>query len=144
MIKVSFTDAFGIGPAVLALLDNYFHAARGTGRTTRLVESLKDGDCVITCTIKEARVLERLIRQRSLTVNVKVVDPKNPESLFEMGTQQGRLIFDHTWVEQRYRIAIFDTANWMDGLQQRLGGYDHRHRETRAMAESYMFKVEIK
>ena len=40
-------DHFGIGAALLGAANIYFNSARQTGRTTSLIESVKDGDRII-------------------------------------------------------------------------------------------------
>ena len=43
---LSVMDHFGIGAGLTGAMDIYFHASRGTGRTTSLVDSVKEGDRV--------------------------------------------------------------------------------------------------
>jgi hypothetical protein len=137
MNRVKFTDMFGIGSAVTSALNVVFGAQRATGRTTRLIESVKDGDRIIAATGREADRLARLLKQRGVNVSVAVIDPLNPYKLFELRTAQGRTIFDHTWVEMRYQKAISDAADQMTEMEGRLSGYDWRHRETQEKAKHY-------
>jgi hypothetical protein len=137
MNKIKFTDMFGIGSAIAAALGVAFGAQRRTGRTTRLIESVKDGDRIIAASGNEATRLANLLAQRGVNVSVAVIDPLNPYKLFELGTAQGRTIFDHTWVEMRYQKAISDAADQMTEMEDRLSGYDWRHRETQEKAKYY-------
>jgi hypothetical protein len=125
-------DHFGIGAAMRGMLLNYQYSARQTGRTTSLVESVKDGDQVVFATRQEAERVERLIKERGINVKCIVVDPKEPNRLMERATLHGygRTIFDHTWVEQFYANAIEHAANVIDTLQRETSGYGEAHRET--------------
>jgi hypothetical protein len=137
MNNAKFTDMFGIGPAVSAALSLVFGAQRQTGRTTRLIESVKDGDRIITGSQNEARQMGRLLKQRGVNVSVEVIDPYNPHGLYELHTAQGRTIFDHTWVEMFYQKAISNAADQMTEMEGRLTGFDWRHRETQEKARQY-------
>ena len=46
-------DHFGIGAAFRAMANVYITSARRTGRTTSLLESLKDGDRVVFASSRE-------------------------------------------------------------------------------------------
>jgi hypothetical protein len=63
-------DHFGIGAAMVGMTRLYSQTARQTGRTTSLIESLKDGDRVCCATTEEARHLKRMCRDRGLQVTV--------------------------------------------------------------------------
>lgn len=124
------SDFFGIGQALHAVAQVYFLSARRTGRTTTLLESLKDGDRVIVITVQEQRRLQRELRDRKLTVEVCVNDPARLDLLFNYGTPKGRTIFDHTWVEQFYIRAQYDAANLLDRMHRDLSGHGFSHIET--------------
>ena len=47
-------DHFGIGAAMRGMFLNYMHSARRSGRTTSLVESVKDGDRIVFAERREA------------------------------------------------------------------------------------------
>lgn len=110
-------------------------SARGTGRSTSLVDSVMDGDRICFASSDEARRVERLLKERGVQVACIVVDPKSPHDIFEKGTSQGRTIFDHDWVEQYYLAAIEKASFNIDQLQKNASGYGEAHRETRRRAE---------
>ena len=128
-------DHFGIGAAVKSAAHIYMQTARGTGRTTSLVESVKDGDRVCFANNKEAERVKRLCLERGVKVECIVIDPKSPERVFERGTSEGRTLFDHTWVEQYYLFAIERAASDIDQIERQASGYGEAHRETRRRAE---------
>jgi hypothetical protein len=128
-------DHFGIGAGMQAAAAIYMHSARRTGRTTSLVESVKDGDRIVFSDPREAARVKRLCDERGVYVDCRVVDPKTPERVFEFGTPQGRTRFDHTWVEQRYTAAIARTMQEIDHLEREASGYGEAHRETARTAE---------
>lgn len=127
-------DHFGIGQAMKGMACGYFAASRGTGRTTSLIESLKDGDRVVCLSSREADRVRRLCRERSLAVDFMVVDPKRPDMVFSKGSHQGRTIFDHSWVEQYYLLAIESAQSQIDQLQRQSSGHGTAHFETAAAA----------
>ncbi len=131
-------DHFGIGLAIKGMAIAYFHASRATGRTTSLVESVKDGDRIVFIDSNHARRVERLCLDRGVNVECIVVDPKTPEHVFDMPTSVGRTIFDHCWIEQRYLHVIERTQKEIDTLERESSGYGEAHRETKRSAEQLM------
>lgn len=126
-------DHFGIGAAIRGILRIYFQSARRTGRTTSLVESVKDGDRILFATSQEAERVRRLCRERGVTVECVVLE--NTERIRERGTSEGRTIFDHSVVEQLYMKAIEDVRIRIDYLERETSGYGKAHRETKRRAE---------
>lgn len=127
-------DHFGIGQAMRGMALSYTQAARRTGRTTSLVESLKDGDRVCCFTTREADRLRQLCRERNLKVDCIVVPIANPGRVFERGTSEGRTIFDHTWLENYYMLALERCQSEIDHLQREASGYGTAHGETKRQA----------
>lgn len=128
-------DHFGIGAAMQAAAEIYTHSARRTGRTTSLVESVKDGDRIVFSCARESARVQRLCAERGVKVDCIVIDPETPRKIFEFGTPQGRTIFDHSWVESRYIMAISKTMQEIDYLEREASGYGEAHRKTARKAE---------
>lgn len=128
-------DHFGIGAAVRGSVLVYMSSARGSGRTTSLVESVKDGDRIVFASAREAQRVGRLCHDRGVSVACIVVDPREPQRVFECGTPVGRLIFDHGWVEQYYLQAIERAQAEIDHFERQASGYGEAHRETRRQAQ---------
>jgi len=130
-------DHFGIGAAMRGMFLNYMHSARRSGRTTSLVESVKDGDRIVFAERREAERIEHLLNKRSVKVQCIVVDPRDPGRLIERGSLpgNGRTIFDHGWVERFYADAIERAADTIDHLQREASGFGEAHRETARQAE---------
>lgn len=134
-------DHFGIGAALQGLAHAYMDTARQTGRTTSLVDSVKDGDRIITHSHAEALRLTRLCAERGIKVQCIHVDPQWPNRLLELGTLpgDGRTLFDHPWVELFYLRAIQKAHEDIDTFQQRMSGYGAPHRETRRKYQEMRF-----
>jgi len=115
-------DHFGIGAAIRGAANIYCHSARQTGRTTSLVESVKDGDRIVFSDGREAERVRRLCMDRGVKVDCLVINPRTPERVFESGTPEGRTIFDHSWVEQYYMQAIDRAAQDIDHLERQASG----------------------
>jgi hypothetical protein len=130
-------DHFGIGAALQLALRMYVQGARQTGRTTSLIESLKDGDRVVCLDNREAKRLEGLCRERRIKVKCVAVSRHDAESLFHSGTPEGRTIFEHTWIEAFYEMTLRRAAEQIDHLERELSGYGAAHRETLALARQW-------
>lgn len=128
-------DHFGIGQAMQGMAHVYCQSARRTGRTTSMMESLKNGDRVVFVDSREADRVRKLCRERGLEVECFVLPVGRPERLFERGTSQGRTLFDHTWVEQYYMAALERCLRDIDYFQQQTSGWDTAHIETQRQAE---------
>lgn len=128
-------DHFGIGAAVEGAVRIYLQSARRTGRTTSLVESVKDGDKIVFLDGRESERVKRLCLERGVKVDCVVIDPNSPERLFERGTPQGRTVFDHSWVEAYYLAALSRAKDDIDRFERQSSGYGEAHRETRRKAE---------
>lgn len=129
------SDFFGIGPAIKAVTTVYLQSARGSGRTVSLINSLKDGDRVIFHQERYAQHVQRMAKERGVTIDYIVVDPTQPQRLFERGSSQGRTIFDHSWVEQFYLQAIDHADKQIRHWQTESSGPGEPHLETRHKAE---------
>lgn len=128
-------DHFGIGAAMYGMARMYCQSARRTGRTTSLVESVKDGDRIVFTNSKEAEHVRRLCLERGVQVEVMIAEPHQQERVFERGTPEGRTLFDHSWVEQYYLNAIERAQREIDHLERQASGYGEAHRETTRRAK---------
>lgn len=133
-------DHYGIGTAVEGAAQVYFLSARQSGRTTSLVESLKTGDRVAFCNEREASRVKRLCLERGVQIETVVISPRKPSAIFDRGSVlgQGRFIFDHTWVEAFYLLAIKDAQRAIDTFQRETSGYGVPHIETRLQAQEIL------
>ena len=100
-------DRFGIGTAIRGMVNSYFGYARQTGRTTLLVESAKNGDRIIFADMREAERVRQLCAERNINVECIVVEPNKPDLMSIGGASRvHRTLFDHGWIERRYKQAI--------------------------------------
>jgi len=128
-------DHFGIGSAVKGSVRIYFQSARRTGRTTSLIESVKNGDRIYFSNRQEADRVKRLLRDREISAECVVVDPADPHSAYRVGTPSGRSVFDHTWVEQFYLDAIERCRVEIDRIERETSGFGTAHMETKRAYE---------
>lgn len=134
-------DHFGIGTAIKAQTQMYFQSARRSGRTTSLLESLKDGDRIVCGDSREAERLRGLCRERGLAVTVIAVPVDRLVELFNTPPSEGRTLFEHTWVEALYTQEIGRLTAWVDSLQVQASGFGTAHIETRRKAEQLTGKT---
>lgn len=123
-------DHFGIGAGLLGAVNIYFQGARQTGRTTSLIESVKDGDRIVVRTYQEGYYLKSRLVGRGLKVDILSISPTTPEKLFEQPASQGRTIFDHQWLEDFYNITLESAVKSLDNMQRDLSGLGTAHAET--------------
>lgn len=127
-------DHFGIGVAIQAAARIYFQSARRSGRTTSLVESLKDGDRVCCASQEAVRQLQRLCAERRLQVEFIVIKPAEEPRIFERPPSTGRTLFDHTWVEQYYLDSLKHAERTIQHFQTESSGFGTPHVETQRCA----------
>ena len=96
--------------------------ASRTGRTTALVESLTNGDCVVCLSDRNARDIQRLSSLRNITVNTMVTPQYDPAAARKLGGQQRRVIFDHAWLEAFYLDAIEHAERTIERIEQDASG----------------------
>jgi hypothetical protein len=132
-------DQYNIGPTLQASLSMYTEHARQTGRTTRLIDSLKEGDRVVCLNARESERIRRLIQERGLK-GVEMVTNHPDEAgelLGRLPTPQGLTLFEHTWVEEYFRRELEKASSRLRELQNALSGYGEPHRITRRAAEEH-------
>jgi hypothetical protein len=112
-------DMFGISSAVTAVVDSYFQGARRTGRTTRLLASVKAGDRIVTVDEKQARLLRGLLGTDRRDVTVMVL-PVRDLDLSGIAHSEGKTVLDHTWVEQFYKCQLSQAENSLSRIEDRL------------------------
>lgn len=128
-------DNFGIGAQAKGALHVAFNAARGTGRTNAILRSLHDGDLVVFKDRRESERVKRAAKEMGVEIQTLVCDPRRLEKIFEgRGTLQGQLVFDHSWLEEYYLIAMEDAYKSIERLREDMGGFDERHVKTRIQA----------
>ena len=131
-------DFFGIGNALMGAFGLYKIMARQTGRTMNMVNSLHPDDVVVVTNAKEGKRIMALCQDRNIDkVSFVVCDPKTPQDLFNHPTPRGRMIFDHSWVEDFYQYTLEKAKKDIDYLQDQLSGYGEAHIETRMAAREY-------
>jgi len=130
-------DHFGIGAAFKAMSTIYLQSARASGRTVSMLESLNTGDRIIFASQREADRVKRLLREHEKDIECIVVNPQNYGRLLERRTNQGRTIFDHSWVEEYYQMAIVRCEKDIDFFQREMSGFGEAHRETRRAAAEF-------
>jgi len=133
-------DHFGIGTGVAGAAKVYFQSSRRTGRTTSLVDSLKDGDVVVFLNEREGQRVKSLCKDRGVDIEIVVCNPAMPERLFTQYAPLGdeRFLFDHSWVEAFYMRAIDRAQNDIDRFQKEFSGRGEAHRETERQAREIM------
>lgn len=130
-------DIFGISSAIQGVAEVYFRGARQTGRTNGLLDHVKAGDTVVFVSQQTAQIFEARCRERGIDrVRSVVVSANSPESIFMLPMTKGRLIFDHVWLEEYYRLEILKISQRLDHIATQASGYGEPHLETAMQAKS--------
>lgn len=111
-------DQFGIGNTIMAMINVYYESARGTGRTSLLIDNLRSGDRVVFMNAKEAKRVQRLCMDKGIKIEIIITDPRTPERIFERGRSKARTFFDHGFIEQYYIYLIERAQDILDRLQK--------------------------
>ena len=111
-------DDYGIGALALGGFRMLMRSLRQTGRTSRLVLSVQDGDVVVFLRKQDADDFLRRMRKQRPDVGVRtlIVDLADPNDLFlalRPAGPRGRVHLDHSWVEAAY-------IRQMEGLRAHL------------------------
>lgn len=70
------SDFYGISRAIQGAAQIYFSSARMSGRSTALINALKDSDCVLCTSHKEADYYRNRCKRQGLKVTFIAVNPK--------------------------------------------------------------------
>jgi hypothetical protein len=103
-------DECGYAATLKSSLHYFAINSRQTGRTSRLIERVKDGDQIVAPSAEVARYIERRLREYGKN-NIKVfsVSPSEMPLNFVGTAHHGRTFFEHSWVE-RFFINAIDQA----------------------------------
>lgn len=111
-------DHAEIGNAMIAMASVLSISSRRTGRTTRLLESMKDGDCVVVANPQQrSRILEAA-RERGLKIEVRDIPVGRVNDVLSRGPLARRTRFDHSWVEAFYQHELRRLANNIDSFEE--------------------------
>ena len=103
---------YGHKAAAVAAMHVFDVSSRGTGRTTRMIQQLQEGDMVVLSTAHEAESLRRDLKRAGRDgVKVAVMDPAGPfsDQLPFLNGRPLRIIFDHVWV-YKYLLSSLEMA----------------------------------
>ena len=109
-------DIFGIGSMLLKELRQYRDGSRVTGRSSTLMDVVRDRDVVVFLHSKESQRVERILRSRGINIRAVTASPTN------LGEVQHRIcgypptvriFFDHTWLEAFYGHVLSDAQAYL-------------------------------
>ena len=117
----------GFGEKLKELTENFIKSCRQTGRTTSLIDSLKDGDIVIFYNTPEAKRIQNLsLVEKNVKIHAVVINPKLNDSEIsyklneiKIENKNNRIVFDHSWIEKYYLVTIEQAIANLDYVQKK-------------------------
>ncbi|WP_144203558.1 hypothetical protein [Shewanella sp. KCT] len=113
-------DFFGIGAALKAAFDIYFAAARHTGRSNTLADSVSEGDLVLFATHADLRWFRSLldVRDPNRRVKLRVWSERDYPDIARTHVS-GKVFMDHRLVEKLYDDALSRCAREIAMIERR-------------------------
>lgn len=94
----------------------YDLGARRSGRTSRMIEQIRDGETVVCLNQQGARQVQRLLAERGLrSVRITSCAPDLGEFMSTTAGCTGRVHLDHLWVHEWYSAAIIRATKELEG-----------------------------
>jgi len=99
-------DDYGFGAAMKTALQTFEMHSRRSGRTSRMLDSLKPNTTIVALNDAQARHLRDELKRRNRTDCKVIVGQGTPEKARGMTN----VTFDHNWVRDMYEVAIARTS----------------------------------
>lgn len=111
-------DMYGIYQTTITTMNAVFNSSRRTGRTYKMIESLKDDDMVIFANAIEADRVRKICWEKGVAIKTVVVDPAIPSKIWEVTRGiRTNIVYDHSWLEKYYRHSIMAASKYIDNIQ---------------------------
>lgn len=103
------------GKALQGALESFEKTQERSGRTTKMLEEVKDGDLVVVASAYEKDAIVQAMQRAGKQVWVYCVNPNDgPGSMviasWRIHHQHGRVIFSHEWLLSYYRVGLTNLA----------------------------------
>ncbi len=114
------SDHYGIGNSLLGMFDVYRRMSRRSGRTTRMLEQVKEDCLIIVLTDQDRILLQRQMKALGKEATVVAVDVVGPHPGLLRGRQYSQVLLDHAWVEEYFRRDILVANSFLSALEQEI------------------------
>jgi len=126
-------DEYGYGAAIKTGLQFFETASRQSGRTTRLLERVKDGDRIIVSNPAMGQLIQGKLAQlgkRLVQVLVVPIDGTYPPRVSPrmFGVHSGRTYFEHTWTLEFYKNLLKQTDSDWESFAKAYCSFDSNER----------------
>lgn len=119
-------DVFGIGAAMRGAMAVLLRCQRATGRSTMLLSLVQPGDEIIFADNRQANHFERALHQKNPElakyVRARVVPLEQMDKLRGLRNPNGRVMFDHVWVERFYQDSLDRAIREVQYMQEKMSG----------------------
>lgn len=134
-------DIFGIGTALTAVFEVYKHSARQTGRTSHLVNHVRDGDTVIFSDNNHLNHFKKELNVKRGRIDINLIvcsiERDGDLDLRNVKPTQGQVFFDHEFIELYHQASIQWSINNLNKLSSHYSG---AKRPERVMKNKWNYK----
>jgi hypothetical protein len=146
-------DIFNYGITIKAFMSGLFHGLRRTGRTTRLLETMKDGDVLIVSNrfgLNYDNLLKHQAKKLGKNINVIGIEAteRGLYDIFDLPSRRGKrfpantnFFYDHVFLEDYYGSVILRADELLDKTQDSLSEIWCENK-TQSKAESILLPYE--
>lgn len=124
-------DGEKIGAILRVALSTYEMGVRQTGRTTKLIETLKEQDIFVVHTASMRRHVQgKLIEMRKGGIFVidipvdKDVEQRLIELMSNRHGYRGKIVFDHHWVIKFYEEMLYRAERLLEDIDSKLNPHE--------------------
>lgn len=101
------------GPCKLRM---YELGARGSGRTSRMIEKVRAGEAVVCLNGAHASHVIRVLRERGIVARVVTCGPDVGDLARTLDGYRGAVHLDHCWVHEWYSASIINATRDLEGV----------------------------
>ena len=110
------SDIYGMANALKAYLSHLDECSRGTGRTTKMLEMVKDGDLIVCHSAQEAARVKRRCQRQGKEVRTVFGGRGKVFDRVSMFGVEG-VHFDHEWVRQNLLDGLYEAEGFIKNME---------------------------
>jgi hypothetical protein len=118
---IEMTHDYSYGANLATAHERFETHSRQTGRTHAMMQQLRDGDTIVTCTSRKANHLRTLANSMGLKIEVKLLAGRSVAAspVAALKSSKGRIFVDHRWIHEFWENHLREGREelaWMQGI----------------------------